>query len=227
MNVKESLLMDVWKDSRDKFIIEYEDVKIPCMLKRSKRKSYGLEVDEEGNVTLKVPMRSSDTFMYSFLKDKSRWIREKHEKQIRRKEQVAAWKAEQGITPVHEEALARRYREAAKEYFPKRVSYYQAQMGGEYERIVIREQKTRWGSCSSRGTLSFNWRLMLAPPAVLDYVVVHELAHLQQMNHSKKFWDIVERVMPDYRSRRKWLKENGTKLQMQSFLPLGEKDTLL
>ena len=133
-----------------------------------------------------------------------------------------AWKAEQGITPQQEAALEKRYREAAREYFPKRVAYYQARMGGTYERIVIREQKTRWGSCSSRGTLSFNWRLMLAPPAVLDYVVVHELAHLQQMNHSKRFWDVVAQVMPDYKVYRNWLKENGMRLKMQSCMQLND-----
>lgn len=212
--------MYVWKDSPDKLIIEYEDGKIPCTVKRSQRKSYALEVDEVGKVTLKIPMRSSDAFIRSFLKDKERWIIEKHVKQEKRKKELDAWKAEQGMTPAQEEALVRRYREAAKEYFPKRVAYYHAQMGGQYEKIVIRDQKTRWGSCSSRGTLSFNWRLMLAPPAVLDYVVVHELAHLQQMNHSKQFWAVVEQVMPDYKSHRSWLKENGGRLQMQSFAPL-------
>lgn len=212
--------MYVWKDSPDKLIIEYEDGKIPCTVKRSQRKSYALEVDEVGKVTLKIPMRSSDAFIRSFLKDKERWIIEKHVKQEKRKKELDAWKAEQGMTPAQEEALVRRYREAAKEYFPKRVAYYHARMGGQYEKIVIRDQKTRWGSCSSRGTLSFNWRLMLAPPAVLDYVVVHELAHLQQMNHSKQFWAVVEQVMPDYKSHRSWLKENGGRLQMQSFAPL-------
>ena len=202
--------MYVWKDSTDKIIIEYERVKIPCIVKRSKRRSYALEVDEEGTVFLKVPLRPSDVFIQSFLKEKEKWIIEKHEKQIRRKRELDAWKAEQGITPQQEAALEKRYREAAREYFPKRVAYYQARMGGTYERIVIREQKTRWGSCSSRGTLSFNWRLMLAPPAVLDYVVVHELAH------------VVAQVMPDYKVYRNWLKENGMRLKMQSCMQLND-----
>lgn len=110
--------------------------------------------------------------------------------------------------------LEKRYREAAKEYIPKRVDYFIALTGGSYERITVRGQKTRWGSCSSRGTLSFNWKLMLAPPAILDYVVVHELCHLTHMNHSREFWQAVERVLPDYKERRRWLREHGDELHL-------------
>ena len=77
----------------------------------------------------------------------------------------------------------------------------------DYGRITIREQKTRWGSCSSKGNLNFNWKLVLLAPELLDYVVVHELAHRREMNHSKNFWKIVEAELPDYRERRARLKE--------------------
>lgn len=97
--------------------------------------------------------------------------------------------------------------EKAMEIFPKRVEYYARLMGISYGRITIREQKTRWGSCSGRGNLNFNWKLTLMPPEILDYVVVHELAHRKEMNHSKDFWKIVEQVLPDYQKRRKRLKE--------------------
>ena len=88
-------------------------------------------------------------------------------------------------------------------------------MNVSYGRISIREQKTRWGSCSSAGNLNFNWRLIFAPPAVLDYVVVHELAHRKEMNHSAAFYAIVEQVLPDYRSSQKWLRENGHQLWLR------------
>ena len=82
-------------------------------------------------------------------------------------------------------------------------------MGVTYGRISIRSAKTRWGSCSSEGDLNFHWKLVLMPPEVLDYVVVHELAHRKEMNHSRKFWAEVKNVLPDYEKRRKWLKEFG------------------
>ena len=82
-------------------------------------------------------------------------------------------------------------------------------MGVSYGRISIRAAKTRWGSCSADGNLNFHWKLVLMPPEILDYVVVHELAHRREMNHSDRFWAQVERVLPDYRERRRWLKEHG------------------
>lgn len=101
---------------------------------------------------------------------------------------------------------------AAKERIPRRVAYFAEQMGVTYGRITIREQKTRWGSCSSKGNLNFNWKLALMPEEILDYVVVHELAHRREMNHSGRFWAIVEEALPDYRERRGALKEWGRKL---------------
>ena len=97
--------------------------------------------------------------------------------------------------------------ERAKRIFPERTAYFALRMGVDYGRITIREQKTRWGSCSSKGNLNFNWKLLLLDPELLDYVVVHELAHRREMNHSKNFWKIVEAELPDYRERRRRLKE--------------------
>lgn len=83
-----------------------------------------------------------------------------------------------------------------------------------FNRVAIRGQKTRWGSCSRLGNLNFNWRLVMAPLPVMDYVVVHELLHLVEPNHSKKFWDLVENVCPDYKDSRDWLKKNGHRLKI-------------
>ncbi len=116
------------------------------------------------------------------------------------------------MTASQKQALEKRYRQAAAEYIPQRVAYYHRFTGGTYQRITIRAQRTRWGSCSSRGTLSFNYRLMLAPPKILDYVVVHELCHLEHIDHSRAFWNAVEQVMPDYRECKKWLREHGSEL---------------
>ena len=114
--------------------------------------------------------------------------------------------------------MERRYRNAAKDYFVKRVAFYHQFTGGGYHTITVRDQKSRWGSCSSRGTLSFNYRLMFAPPRVLDYVVVHELCHLTHMDHSANFWGMVERTMPDYRVYKQWLKEHGHELTLENHL---------
>ena len=114
-------------------------------------------------------------------------------------------KKEPALTNADIEKLCQK----ALSVIPDKVKYYAEIMGVIYGRITIRNQKTRWGSCSSKGNLNFNCLLMLMPDKVLDYVVVHELCHLRQMNHSKKFWKEVERYMPDYPNYKKWLNENG------------------
>ena len=111
-------------------------------------------------------------------------------------------------TSLSEEEI-KQLTELAKQVIPQRVAFFVRQMDVTYGRITIRNQKTRWGSCSQAGNLNFNCRLMTMPPEVLDYVVVHELCHRKQMNHSRTFWEEVEKVLPDYRVTRQWLKQNG------------------
>lgn len=115
-------------------------------------------------------------------------------------------------------ALEHRYKNAARSLFESRVAFYHKITGGTYTSITVRDQKTRWGSCSSKGTLSFNYRLIFAPPAVLDYVVVHELCHLTHMNHSKAFWNMVGTVMPDYQVHKVWLRDHGHELTPEAYL---------
>mgnify|MGYP002621302946 CR=1 FL=1 len=110
------------------------------------------------------------------------------------------------------QALENRYRNAAREVFTNRVEYYHRFTGGHYTSITIRDQKTRWGSCTSEGNLNFNWRLIFAPENILDYVVVHELAHRKEMNHSPAFYAVVASVMPEYKAYEKWLRDNGRTL---------------
>ena len=109
-------------------------------------------------------------------------------------------------------AQERQLRERAKSVLAQRVAYFAQQIGVTYGKITVRDQKTRWGSCSQAGNLNFNFRLILAPPEVLDYVVVHELCHRRQMNHSARFWQEVAQVLPDYRERKAWLAKNGWRL---------------
>ena len=94
----------------------------------------------------------------------------------------------------------------------ERLAYYIPRVGRAPGRIAIRDQKSRWGSCSRKGNLNFNWKLIMAPPEALDYVVVHELCHLYEFNHSPRFWALVEAQMPDYEAWKKWLKAHGDDL---------------
>lgn len=113
---------------------------------------------------------------------------------------------------VIQELVKKWYIRQAHMIFPVRVMHFLQFTGGEVKSIRIKDQKTRWGSCSSLNNLNFNWRLIMAPGEVLDYVVVHELCHLTHMNHSRDFWNMVEEIMPEYRLYRKWLKDNGNHL---------------
>lgn len=112
------------------------------------------------------------------------------------------------------EILAAWYKGQACRKISERVSCYSSLSGLSCTKIRISEAQKRWGSCSSKGSLNFSWRLIMAPLKVIDYVVVHELAHLEQKNHAKGFWGKVKALMPDYRQHREWLKENGTLLNI-------------
>ncbi len=100
------------------------------------------------------------------------------------------------------------YRARAREILEDRVTHFALQMGLACRSLRITDAKERWGSCSAAGSLNFAWRLVMAPPRVIDYVIVHELTHLVEMNHSRRFWERLGSILPDYRQRRRWLKEN-------------------
>ena len=109
-------------------------------------------------------------------------------------------------------ALERWYRMQAAKLIKNRADELSARLGLTYNRLVIRGQRTRWGSCSYKGNLSFNWKLMIAPEPVIDYVIIHELAHLKEMNHTKRFWALVAEHCPWWREHRKWLRDHETAL---------------
>lgn len=110
------------------------------------------------------------------------------------------------------EELEHLYRREARDYFRERVAEKAEEMGVNFESIALRNQRTRWGSCSAKENLSFNWRLMMAPPKVVDYVIVHELAHLWEKNHTRRFWRIVKEHCAGYKECSAWLKENSVDL---------------
>ena len=169
---------------------------------KSSRKTIAVEVRQDGSVLVRAPRNCPQSRIDTFLKEKQAWVLAKVEEQ--KEKEADSMK----IQPLSE-AEQRLYRDKARDIFEQKVSYYAQMMGVSYGRIAIRDQKTRWGSCSGEGNLNFNWRLIFAPAGVLDYVVVHELAHRKEMNHSPRFWKVVEDTMPEYRKYQKWLKENG------------------
>ena len=113
---------------------------------------------------------------------------------------------------VIKSALEAWYRFMAGQYIKSRIDHYRSVLNVMPNRVTIKEQKTMWGSCSSKNNLNFNWRVMMAPAEVVDYLVVHELCHLIHHNHSKKFWNQVSAILPDYKVRQNWLKKNGARL---------------
>ena len=174
---------------------------IPYTLIRSKRKTISIVIKPSGEVEVRCPTRCSKREVDAFVVSKEDWIR-KHLETIATRAQLPV------LTMEELQKLA----DTAATVLPVRVRHFAKEMGVSYGRITIRSQRTRWGSCSPKGNLNFNCLLMLCPEEVRDYVVVHELCHRKELNHSSRFWNEVARVMPDYAQHRKWLKENGGSL---------------
>lgn len=170
---------------------------------RSRRRTLALQVTSQGRVVARAPLRMPSSEIYAFARSKSAWI---DRKVAGRRAQAAA--AEPVLTKDERRALM----EEARMVVPQRVRHFAGLVGVSCRSVMLRFQRTRWGSCSSTGNLSFNCLLMMAPPEVLDYVVVHELCHRREMNHSPRFWAEVERVCPEWRVRRRWLREQGAAL---------------
>lgn len=184
-------------------------VKMDYQIIRSKRKTFAIQVDRRG-VIVRAPYRATDAEIERLLRRHEDWIHNK----LATLEEKKKNQPEAGRLSADEvRALA----DQAREVIPKRVEHYAPLVGVTYGRITIRSQRTRWGSCSAKGNLNFNCLLMLAPPEVLDSVVVHELCHRKEMNHSRAFYDEIYRVFPDYDKWNGWLKENGTALMMRMY----------
>lgn len=183
-------------------------------IRRSRRRTLSLEILSDGSLLARAPLRMPEREILAFVREKEDWIRHHRQKRL----EAARQGREAPISMEDLQALA----DQALEVLPRRCAYFASLMGVSYGRITIRNQKTRWGSCSSKGNLNFNCLLMLTPPEIQDYVVVHELAHRREMNHSPRFWREVERVLPDYRTRVRWLRQNGPGLMARMLEGSGE-----
>ena len=180
-------------------------MQLTYIIQKSRRRSMSIHVADDKKIIVKVPLETPTFVAENFIKEKKDWIM----KQMAKVEKQTALADSMG--PLTEEDI-KQIKKKAKKVIPERVEYYAKLAGISYNRIFIRLQKSRWGSCSVDGNLNFNCLLMLCPDEVVDSVVVHELCHRKHLNHSREFWEEVERFCPDYRACKKWLKENGAAL---------------
>jgi predicted metal-dependent hydrolase len=212
---------------------------------RSKRKTIGLLIEQDGSLTVRAPLRFSRVKIERLISEKAGWIKERQE--WVRLHSIVPHRYEDGelfyylgipyplliVDSQHNPLLLkdnfqldRNFQSMAGQVFiawyrgqarqvihsrlPKLANRYQL----SYNAIHITSARKRWGSCSSRGTLNFSWRLVMAPPEVIDYVITHELAHLKIHNHSSEFWNYIESLLPTWQVQRNWLKENWGKFSL-------------
>ena len=173
------------------------------------------EISEKPSAVIKKSFENGDLFYYLGKSYRLKFV----ENNIIKKPQVR-FEEELMVLEISETAnkdkiksfLKNWYISKAGELLVERIRLYSSFTGLSPKKVAIKEQKTRWGSCSSKGNINLNWKLVMSPLPIVDYVVIHELCHMKEMNHSGKFWSLVEAVMPDYKVYKKWLKENGCTL---------------
>ena len=173
---------------------------IPYRLLRSDRKTVSLKVLPDGSLEVRAPRRMPERDIDRFVREHAGWA-----EKTRREVLETKRKAGEPYTEAELRALA----DEMKKKLPALLGDYADRLGVTFGRITIRCQRTRWGSCSSNGNLSFNCLLAAVPPRVLEYVVAHELCHRIEMNHSRRFWALVGSVVPDYAVCRNWLRTEG------------------
>jgi predicted metal-dependent hydrolase len=216
------------------------DGDIEYTVRRSPRaRRVRVTVDPQRGVQVVLPRRAAEREAAAAVRELGPWIRRRVDEMQRAQETVAARGGtlpylDQTLVVVEQDgrsrahrrgdelhvpagperaaAIERWYRRAAREEIAARLDRACAQAGLAYEGLTIRGQRTRWASCSAERSMSFNWRLLLAPAVVLDYVIWHEVCHLQVMDHSPRFWSLLERFCPDYRVHKDWLRRNGQTL---------------
>ncbi len=179
-------------------IINLKGEDIRYNIKKSHRaRRIRLTIRPNCQLTVTIPRRANLELVEKFMKDKARWIIEKLE--FFRKNAVPLI-GEQG-------GKYRQHKKMAEKFVQERLGYYNRLYGFAYGQISVKNHKRRWGSCSSKGNLNFNYRIIFLPPDLADYIIVHEMCHLKEMNHSKSFWRLIEKIFPDHQEKRKALKK--------------------
>ena len=177
------------------------NVEAEVVIIRSKRKTLSFEL-KPGQIIARAPLRMREKEIYKFIELKEPWI-EKHLAKLNERQNIL-----KELNPYTREEI-KTLTSQAKTCIPERVKFYAEKIGVTYNNITIRCQRTRWGSCSSKGNLNFNCLLVLLPDEIIDSIVVHELCHIKHMNHSAKFYAEIEKVFPEYKKCHQWLNQNG------------------
>lgn len=160
-------------------------------------------IETDGNVTIRAPRFISNKHVDDFLKKKKDWIERKV-----KEAKVKHLKAQEIAATLTPQAV-NKYKKKAREYLQERLDYYSTEFNLPYKVLRLSSAKTRWGSCSHQDNINLNWRLILAPKEIIDYLVVHELSHTKHRHHQKSFWNKVEEIYPNYKEAKKWLKQNS------------------
>jgi len=169
----------------------------------SRRRTISLEISREAKLIVRLPKKADKVFVHSFIESKKEWVLKKKALKTKQMEELS------GIEPA---VYTKKDLEDSVHIIKKRLDLYSSVMGVKYDSFRLSNAKKRWGTCSRRADIKINWKLANAGEDILDYVIVHELAHIKEKNHSKRFWAIVAGILPDHKNRRKWLKDHGHKL---------------
>ncbi len=215
---------------------------IPDEILRSSRKTLSISIDGRGRLIVRAPKRYAEERIFAFLQEKEGWIRKKQAEQasgaiplpptdlegyafplLGAPTRISLTEGgrifcEEGVLYLPKskgrEGLTKWLKGQAKEYLSAQTAIWSERMGAAYTSVTVTSAKTRWGSCSANDALRYAFRLLYCPKEIIDYVVVHELAHTKQKNHSKLFWQEVERYCPDWKIKRKWLKTHGVLMEI-------------
>lgn len=178
-----------------------------CNLIRSKRRTLSISVERDGIITIRAPRGLSQRRIDNFLKEKKKWITKRVEEAKEKQEKAKQLQSKLINVDI------KKYREKARSHIRNRLEIFTKNFNLSYNKLRINGAKTRWGSCSPTNNLNFNWKIILAPTNIIDYLIVHELAHTKEKNHQKPFWNLVEKMDPNYKENRKWLKKHSYLLE--------------
>lgn len=180
---------------------------VKILIKKSFRKTISLSIEDDGIVLVRAPSFMTNTQIEKFINEKRNWL-DKNLKKIHERKKEA-----KRFHDLIDPKKIKDYRERARSLLAERADHYAEKFDLNYNGIRISSAKTRWGSCNYKNGLNFNWKILFAPPQVQDYLVTHELAHTVHKNHQKRFWQLVEKMHPDFKNSRKWLRQNAYLLE--------------